>query len=96
MLVKVEDEEESMEGVKPHAIDVIGTSVSPSDLKRKRAECDEDAVMDEEFTESMTKKVKGAEIEASPKINGIHKSEDLKTADVTETGMNGVMAKTAF
>ena len=68
--------------------------MSPSDLKRKREELGEDMVMDEEFTESIAKKVKGAGRESSPKINGIHKSEDLK--NVTETGTNGVMAKPAF
>jgi hypothetical protein len=83
-----------MEDVK--AIDDMGTSVSPSDLKRKREERGEDSIMDEEFTESMIKKVKGTENEPSPKVNGIYKSEDFKPTDVTETGMNGVMAKTAF
>jgi hypothetical protein len=95
-LVKAEDEEESMEDIEPHSVDAIGTSLSLSDLKRKREELGEDVVMDEEFTESMAKKVKEQESVLSPKINGIHKSEDRKMADVTETGMNGIMAKTGF
>jgi hypothetical protein len=89
----LEDEDESMEDVKPYAIYAMGTSVSPSDLKRKREERDEDAVMAEEFMESMNKKMKGTENKPSPKINGIHKSENLKTADVTETGMTGSWPK---
>jgi len=95
ILVKVEEEDESMQDVKPHIIDSMGPSVSPSDLKRKREERDEDAVMDEEFPE-MTKKMKGTENGSSPKINGIHKSEDLKTVDAMEKGLNWAMAKKAF
>lgn len=85
-----------MKDVKHHFVDSMFTSMSPADLKRKREELGEDVVMDEEFTESITKKVKGAESEPLPKTNGIHKSEDFKSADVSETGMNGFIAKSAF
>lgn len=83
-LVKVEDLDEVVEDIKLPTVNDVATSLSPSELKRKREEVNEDGVKGEEFTEKVAKKVKGAET-----INGIHKSKDLEMADETGMGLNG-------